>query len=203
MKSMGETLGELIVSCVVGISDEEREKLYSKNKLEGKIVEFILPDAHEAVVIKFSEEEENWVSYKSYPTPEITCKNCGWKGIWNELEVKKEEMDLTGRIFQEELFEPYKYIVQEKCIKCGSSKLKYNTWEYEDADLYFKGSFAVIGSVAGILAGSLWTKIKALFGVMVMMMKRRISIKPLTKLGLGLKVSQLITGDVSPEYLVD
>ena len=203
MKSMGETLGELIVSCVVGISDEEREKLYSKNKLEGKIVEFVLPDAHEAVVIKFSEKEENWVSYKGYPSPEVTCKDCGWKGLWDELEVKKEEMDSTGRRFEEELFDPVKYIVQEKCIKCGSSKLKYKNWKYEGADLVFKGSFADIGSVAGILAGGLIVRIKALFGVVVMMLKGRISIKPLTKLGLGLKVSQLITGDVSPEFLID
>ncbi len=201
MKSMGETLGELIVSCVVGISDEEREKLY--NKLEGKIVEFVLPDAHEAIVIKFSQEEDNWVSYKSYPTPEITCKKCGWKGKWHELEVEKKEMDLTGRIFEEELFEPVKNVVQEKCVKCESLELKFKDWKYENADLLFKGTFADIGSVAGILAGSIFTRLKALFRVVIMMMKGRISIKPIKRLGLGLKVSQLITGDVSPEFLVD
>ena len=203
MKSVGETLAELIVSCVLGMADDEREELYVKKGLEGKIVEFVLPDAHEAVVIKFSKEEEDCVGYKSYSTPEVTCKKCGWKGIWEELEIIEEPLDLTGRVLEEELFAPIRKVVQEKCIKCGSAELKYKEWKYQDADLLFKGSFTDIGSVAGILAGSFFTKLKAFFRVMGMMLKGRVSIKPLRKLGLGLKVSQLITGDVSAEFLVD
>ena len=203
MKSLGETLAELIVSCVVGMADEEREELYTKKEIDGKIVEFLLPDAHEAVVIKFSKEVEDWVDYKSYSTPEVTCKKCGWKGIWGDLAVVDEPLDLTGRVLEEDLFAPIRKVVQEKCIECGSTELKYKDWKHEDADLLFKGTFADIGSVAGILAGSFFTKLKTLFKVMGMMLRGRISIKPLRRLGLGLKVSQLITGDVSAEFLVD
>ena len=203
MKTMGETLAELIVSCVEGISESERDELYYKKNLNGKIVEFLLPDAHEAVVINFSSDQDNWISYESYPTPEVTCKKCGWKGLWNELEVEEKELDLTGRVFQEELFDPIKKVVKESCIKCNSTELIFKDWRYEGADLLFKGTFQDIGSVAGILAGGIITRLKALFGVMVMMLKGKISIKPFTKLGLGLKVSQLITGDVSKEFLID
>ncbi|NHI93507.1 MAG: hypothetical protein EAX96_13550 [Candidatus Lokiarchaeota archaeon] len=203
MKSVGETLAELILSCVEGISDSEREDLYFKKNLEGKCVEFVLPDDHEAVVIKFSSKEDNWISYKSYSTPEITCIKCNWNGKWEDLAVEEKPLDLTGRIFQEELFTPIKRVVQEKCIKCGNSELKFKDWKYNDADLVFKGSFADIGSVAGILSGGILTRLKSLYGVLIMMIKGRISIKPLRKLGLGLKVSQLITGDVSKEFLID
>lgn len=203
MKSVGETLGELFIGCVEGLTPEEREDLYVKNKIEGKIVEFILPDEHEAVVIKFGVGEGNWLTYKSYSTPEITCKKCGWQGKWKDLIIEEKEMDLTGRVYQDALFETIKKISIEKCINCGSSKLKYKDWVHEDINLLLKGNFSDIGTVAGVLAGGIFTKLRNLMTVIVLMMKKRISIKPFRRLGTGLKVSRLITGDVSDYYKED
>lgn len=203
MKTVGETLGELFVSCVEGLTPEEREDLYIKNKIQGKIVEFILPDEHEAVVINFGVGEGNWLKYKSYSTPEITCKRCGWQGKWNDLNIEKKEMDLTGRVYEGELFDTVKEIPIEKCIKCGSPKLKYKDWIHEDVTLVLKGNFGDIGSVAGVLAGGVFTKLKNLMGVIILMLKGRVSMKPFRRLGTGLKVSRLITGDVSDVYKED
>ena len=203
MKTVGETLGELFIGCVEGLTPEEREDLYVKNKIQGKTVEFILPDEHEAVVIDFGVGEGNWVTYKSYSTPEIKCKKCGWQGIWSDLNIEEKQMDLTGRIYEGDLFDTVKKIPIEKCIKCGSPKLKYKDWIHKDSTLVLKGNFGDIGSVAGVLAGSIWTKLKNLMGVMILMIKGRVSIKPILKLGTGLKVSRLITGDVSESYKED
>ncbi len=203
MKSVGETLGELFVGCVEGLSPEEREELYVKNKIQGKTVEFILPDEHEAVVINFGVGEGNWVTYKSYSTPKITCKKCGWQGKWKDLNTEEKQLDLTGRVYQEELFDPIKIITIEKCIKCETPKLKYKDWIYEDVTLVLKGNFSDIGAVAGVLAGGFFTKLKNLMKVVWLMMKKRVSIKPLRRLGTGLKVSKLITGEVSDYYKED
>ena len=205
MKTAGEVLGELLIGCVRALTPEEREKLYIKQKLQGKIVEFILPDEHEACVVHFIEDPvtRSWVSYKSYPTPRVKCKNCKWKGVWSDLKVEEEEMDLTGKVSELDLFRPIKKTVIETCTICGGKKLKYEDWKFEKADLIIKGTFADIGAVAEITLGGFFHRLKQLFKVMGMMMKGQVSVKPLRKLSMGILVSRLLTGKVSEDYKED
>lgn len=203
MKTAGEVLGELLIGCVRALTPEEREKLFIKEKVQGKIIEFILPDEHEACIVVFEGKEGTWLSYKSYSTPVVKCKKCKWQGKWENLDVEEEPMDLTGKVSELELFTPTKKTVIELCPKCGSSKLKYKDWKFEGSDLLIKGTFADIGAVAEIMLGGFFHRFKQLFVVLGMMMKKRISIKPFRKLGMSIKVAKLLTGKVADDYKED
>lgn len=204
MKSVGEVLGELLVGCLRSLTPKERKDLLEKGKMQGKRIEFILPNENEACVVHFEHVEAvPWLSYEGHATPNITCKNCGWKGNWKDLEVKEEEMRMTGIVTEFELFKPIYRTVIEKCIKCDSKSLKYKDWVHDDVDLIIKGTFADIGAVAEILIGGTFHKIKQLFKVLWLLLRGRVAIKPLTKLGTAIKVSRLLTGKVSEDYKED
>ena len=66
-----------------------------------------------------------------------------------------------------------------------------------------KGSFSDIAEVAELLIGGFFHKIKQLFIVLKMLMTKRVSIKPLTKLGTAIRVCKLLTGEVSEDYKED
>jgi hypothetical protein len=204
MKTAGEVLGELFIGCLRALTPEEREELFVKGKFEGKNIEFLLPNEHEAVVVHFGEiEGRPGITYEMFPTPSIVCRDCGWGGIWSDLNVIEEPMDLTGKVSELELFKPIVKTVIEKCIRCGSSWLKYYDWAYEKADLIIKGVFSDVGRVAEIQVGGFLHKVKQLFVVLGMLLKRRVAIKPFHHLGMAIKVSKLLTGKVSEDYKED
>ena len=204
MKTAGEVLGELLIGCFRALTPEEREDLLVKGKVKDKHVEFLLPEEHEAVLIHFGEiEGRPSLIYKMYSTPSMICRACGWQGIWTDLNVHEEPMDLTGKVSEFELFAPTIKTVIEKCVKCDSPRLKFYDFEHEDADLIIKGSFGDVGKVAELLIGSFFHKVKQLFVVLGMLLKKNIKIKPFTKLGLAIKISRLLTGDLSEDYKED
>ena len=204
MKTAGEVLGELLIGCLRALTPEEREDLFVKGKLQDKNIQFLLPDEHEAILIHFSEiEGRPALIYKMHSTPSMICRACGWQGIWTDLNVHEEPMDLTGKVSEFELFAPTIKTVMEKCVKCDSPRLKFYDFEHEDADLIIKGSFGDVGKVAELLIGSFFHKVKQLFVVLGMMLKKNIKIKPFTKLGLAIKISRLLTGDLSEDYKED
>ncbi|NVM54567.1 MAG: hypothetical protein HWN66_12760 [Candidatus Helarchaeota archaeon] len=204
MKTAGEVLGELLIGCLRALTPEEREELFVKGKFQGKRVEFLLSDEHEAVVIHFGEiDGRPWLSYKKYSTPAMICRDCGWQGLWTDLNVQEEPMDLTGKVSEIELFTPIIKTIIEKCVDCGSSRLKYYDYEDEEADLIIKGTFGDIGKVAGLLVGSFFHKVKQLFVVLGMMLRKQIAIKPFRRLGTAIKVSKLLTAEVSEDYKED
>jgi hypothetical protein len=189
---------------VRALTPEEREELFIKKKLKDKYIQFILPDEHEACVIHFTgETSESWLIYKAYSTPDIKCKKCGWKGNWKDLNVKEQTMDLTGKVSELDLFHPVKKITIEECIKCGSTELKYKDWKHEKVHLIIKGTFADVGAVAEILMGGFFHRFKQLFVVLGLLLKKRVGIKPLRRLGTAMKISQLLTGKVSEDYKED
>ena len=75
--------------------------------------------------------------------------------------------------------------------------------KHEKAHLVIKGSFADIGAVAEALLGSFFHRVKQLFVVFGMLLKGRVSIKPLRRLGTAMMISQLLTGEVSEDYKED
>jgi len=204
LKTAGEVLGELLIGCFRALTPEEREDMFVNGKLKDKNIQFILPDEHEAVLVHFGETEGRpGLIYKMYSTPSQICRACGWQGIWTDLNVHEEPMDLTGKVSEFELFAPTIKTVIEKCVKCDSSRLKFYDFEHEDADLIIKGTFADVGKVAELMIGSFFHKIKQLFVVLGLLLKKQIKIKPFTKLGMAIKVSQLLTGDLSDDYKED
>jgi hypothetical protein len=204
MKDVGEVLGELLIGCLRAMTPEEREDLFVKGKLLKKNIQFLLPNEHEAVVVQFEEVEGRpGITYKKFPTPRVVCRACGWGGIWSDLKVIEEPMDLTGKVSELELFQPTVKTVIEKCIQCDSSRLKYYDWAYDKADLIIKGAFSDIGKVAEIQVGSFPHKIKQLFVVLGMLLKKRVVIKPFHHLMMAIKISKLLTGKVSEDYKED
>lgn len=204
LKSAGEVLGELLIGCLRALTPEEREDLYVKGKIKDKHIQFLLPEEHEAILVHFTEiEGRPGIIYKMYSTPSMICRACGWQGMWTDLNVHEEPMDLTGKVSEFELFAPTIKTVIEKCVRCDSSRLKFYDFEHEDADLIIKGSFAATGKVAELMVGSFFHKFKQLFVVLGMLLKKEIKIKPFTKLGLATKISGLLTGDLSDDYKED
>jgi len=204
LKTAGELLGELLIGCIRALTPDEREELFVKKKLKDKYIQFILPEEHEACAIHFTgETKDSWLVYKIHSTPDIKCKNCGWNGNWKDLTIEEHVIDLTGKISELDLFQPIKKTHIEKCIKCGSTDLKYKDWKHDQAYLIIKGSFADIGVVAEALIGGFFHRVKQLFKVLGLILKKRIVIKPLKRLGTAMRISKLITGKVSEDYKED
>ncbi len=204
MKTAGEVLGELLIGCLRALTPEEREDLFVKGKLQEKKIQFLLPDEHEAILVHFGEiQGRPGISYKMYPTPSFICRECGWQGIWTDLNVDEKPMDLTGKVSELELFAPTIKTVIEKCVRCESRKLKFYDFDHEEADLIIKGTFADVGKVAELMVGGIFHKIKQLFIVLGMLLRRKIRIKPFTRLGMAIKVSRLLTGELSEDYKED
>ena len=204
MKTAGEVLGELLIGCLRALTPEEREELFVKGKLQDKKIEFLLPNEHEAILIHFGEiQGRPGISYEKYPTPSMICRACGWQGLWTDLNVHEEPMDLTGKVSEIELFAPTIKTVIKKCIRCDSSRLKFYDFEHDDADLMIKGTFADVGKVAELMVGGVFHKIKQLFVVLGMLLRKHIRIKPFRRLGMAIKISRLLTGELSEDYKED
>lgn len=204
MKTAGEVLGELFIGCLRALTPEEREDLFVKGKLQGKKIEFLLPNEHEVVLVHFTEVEGRpGIKYEMYPTPSLICRDCGWQAGWGDLNVNEELIDLTGKVSEIELFHPTIKTVIEKCNDCDSSRIKFYDFEHEDADLIIKGTFEAVGKVAEIQVGSFLHKVKQLFVVVGMLLRGHVKIKPLRRLGMAIKISKLLTGKVADDYKED
>ena len=199
MKSPAEVIGEMILAGLRSKPKDEQKKVMEQ--LFGKVAQITLPNLTEALVIFFEEVEVNgekkkWLRYESFRTPHVKCmnKNCQWKGFYQELPVREEEIKLPEREEGDEaiLGTPVKKIVEIKCPKCGHNKLRYKDFEHPDADVIMYGSHWDIGAMGDLVVGPIGHRIKGLARMLLMVLRGRIKISPISKIFLGIKVGRLM-----------
>ncbi|MHA1894851.1 MAG: hypothetical protein ACTSX4_10135 [Candidatus Helarchaeota archaeon] len=143
MKSPAEVIGEMVLAGLRSKTAKERKEVMED--LFGTIAQITLPNLTEALVIFFEEMEVNgekkkWIRYKSYPTPWVKCKKCGWIGFYKDLLIKEEEIEIRGKAEDSILGTPTKKTVQIKCPICGDRRLYYKQWVHPHAQVVIYGS---------------------------------------------------------------
>lgn len=192
MKTGAEVIGEMILAGLRSKSKEEREKLMED--LYGIKAQLTLPNLNEALILHFEEVDgKKWIRYESLPTPVAKCKACGWEGTWGDLPTHEEEIELPERPEGEELIlKPTKTIVEEKCPKCGSPKLKLKDFKHEDVKVIIYGSHWDIGVLGDAIIGPFGHRMKGLANGMWKMLTRKVRLSPIYRIRLALKVGSLL-----------
>ena len=187
MKSPVEVIGEMFIKGLEAKEDREQRKIMKR--MFGKVVQLTLMNFNEAVVFFFEELEiegkkKKWVRYESWPTPMIKCKNCGWKGTWKDLPTQKMDIQVSDTDSKTALLLDKVIETVEKCPKCGSDrKLYWKDWVHPMANvnLYVTSQWEV-GKFGTIIVGPIWVRIKALFNVVISMLKGNTKIVPFSAL---------------------
>lgn len=192
MKSGAEVIGEMILAGLRSKPKDEREKLMED--LYGIKAQITLPNLNEALVLHFEEiDGKKWVRYESLPTPVVKCKKCGWEGTWTDLPTHEEEIKLPERPDGEELIlKPTKTIVEEKCPKCGSEKIKKKNYKHEGTKIVIYGSHWDIGVLGDAIVGPFGHRVKGLFKALWKVLTRKVRMSPFYRIGLALKVGSLL-----------
>ena len=197
MKSSAEVIGEMMLAGIRSKTKEEQTKCMKG--LYGKIAQITLPNLTEALVLFFEDvevggETKKWLRYQSYPTPRVKCvsKNCTWKGYYRDLPIREEEIKLPKGAEESILGTPTKKIVEVKCPKCGSSKLKFKDWEHPDADVIMYGSHWDIGGLGDLVVGPIVHRLKGLAKTLWLVLRGKVKMNPISKALLGVKVGRLM-----------
>lgn len=197
MKSPAEVIGEMMLAGLRSKTKEEQKK--SMEGLYGKIAQITLPNLTEALVLFFEDvevggETKKWLRYKSFPTPRVKCasKNCTWKGFYQDLPIREEVIKLPEGAEDSILGTPTKKIVEVKCPKCGSSKLRFKDWAHPDADVIMYGSHWDIGSLGDLMVGPVGHRLKGLVNTLLKVLRGKVKISPASKLLLGVTVGRLM-----------
>ncbi|MFX1449546.1 MAG: hypothetical protein ACFFCM_01815 [Promethearchaeota archaeon] len=200
MKSPAEVIGEMMLAGIRSKTKEEQKK--SMEDLFGITAQITLPNLTEALVLFFEEvevggEKKPWLRYKSYPTPMVKCMNkkCKWRGFYKDLPIHEEEIKLPPRPEGEEesiMGTPTKKIVEIKCPKCGHTKLRYKDWVHPHADVVMYGSHWDIGGLGDLVVGPIVHRLKGLARTMLLLIKGRVKMTPISKALLGVKVGRLM-----------
>ncbi|MHA1650790.1 MAG: hypothetical protein ACTSYB_11395 [Candidatus Helarchaeota archaeon] len=192
MKTGAEVIGEMILAGLRSKPKEEREKLMED--LYGIKAQITLPNLNEALILHFEEiDGKKWVRYESLPTPVVKCKKCQWEGTWSDLPTHEEDIELPERPEGQELIlKPTKTIIEEKCPKCGSTKLKMKNFKHKDAKIIIYGSHWDIGSLGDIIIGPFGHRFKALWKALWKILTRKVRMSPFYRIRLALKVGSLL-----------
>jgi len=192
LKSGAEVIGEMILAGLRSKPKEEREELMED--LHGIKAQLTLPNLNEALIIHFETiDGKKWLRYESLPTPIVKCKNCGWDGTWTDLPTRQEEIQLPEKPEGEELIlKPTKTIVIQECPKCKSMKLKKKNYKHPDAKVIICGSHWDIGVLGDAIVGPFWHRVKGFGKALWKMLSRKVTISPMYRVGLALKVGSLL-----------
>ncbi len=197
MKSPAEVIGEMMLAGLRSKTKDEQKK--SMDSLYGKVAQITLPNLTEALVLFFEDvevggETKKWIRYKSYPTPRVKCvsKNCAWRGFYRDLPIREEKIVLPKGAEESILGQPTKKIVETKCPKCGGKKLRFKDWEHPDAELIMYGSHWDIGGLGDLVVGPIGHRLKGLAKTMLLLIRGRVKMTPISKMLLGIKVGRLM-----------
>lgn len=195
MKSAVEVIAEMFVKGLEVMPDDRQKKIMEK--LFGKVVQLTVMNYNEAVVFFCEEMEVNgerkkWIRYKSFPTPLLKCKNCGWKGNWNDLPLQKKDLQLPES--DNVLAITEKEEIVEKCPKCGSERhLYWKDWvhPYANVNLYVASQWEV-GKFGTIMMGPLHVRLKALINAGISMLRGKTKMVPFSQFLLVVNFASMI-----------